>query len=276
VPLYNNVNRQIVSSVAGLKKATRTYAVKVRSDIFFTGSGFLDFFTCYPKRSDEMKLLQERVINCSQYAKNPRRHFPFPFHPGDWFSFGLREDLLTIWDIPLCNDQEISRWFETHPRPVYDLFPHLLLKFFPEQYMWLMFLNKFVSYSIDYPWDASEKNIRDTELSFANNLIFLSPEQISIRSPKHKLSTDDWATIYTHSEWERLYRDYCDPKHVVTFDWETCAKDMYQICSPLAPKRLLDRTLAALLRKNATALDLWEKSSPFTFRLAKKIYSWFC
>ena len=39
----NNVNRQIVSTRNGLQKATRTYAVKLRTDMQLTGTGFIDF-----------------------------------------------------------------------------------------------------------------------------------------------------------------------------------------------------------------------------------------
>ena len=38
-----NVNRQIVSTRNGLQKATRTYAVKLRTDMQLTGTGFIDF-----------------------------------------------------------------------------------------------------------------------------------------------------------------------------------------------------------------------------------------
>ena len=38
---YNNVNRQIVSTLAGLRVATRPYVVKMRGDILVTGKNFI-------------------------------------------------------------------------------------------------------------------------------------------------------------------------------------------------------------------------------------------
>lgn len=272
VSLYNNVNRQIVSSLAGIKRATRPYTVKVRSDILFTGSGFLEYFGKYPCRCDQMRFLRERVLNCTLYAKNPRRHFPFPFHPSDWFFFGLREDLLAIWDIPLAQEPEMSRWFETHPRPVPDLFPHLLLRNLPEQYIWIAFLHKFEDINLAFPWERSPQTVDLSERSFANNLVFLEPHRIGIRSLKHPLTLDNWASVYSLAEWERLYRRYCDPHYQAHSYGTLMAKDVYQFCQPLSPKRMADRFLARLLRADPRFLGTWERRCPRSFRLASAMF----
>lgn len=272
VTLFNNVNRQIVSSRAGIMRANRPYVVKVRSDILFTGIGFLAYFAKYSYRSDQMRFLKERVLNCTVYAKNPHRHFPFPFHPSDWFFFGLREDLLAIWDIPLAQEPEMSQWFETHPRPVPDLFPHLLLRYLPEQYIWITFLSKFIKIGLAFPWERSLRAIDISEQSFANNLVFLEPQRIGIRSLKHRLTLDDWASVYSLSEWERLYRRYCDPQYRAHGYGTLLAKDLYQLCQPLAPKRMADRLLERLLGADPRFLGRWERRSPRSFRFASTIF----
>ena len=53
----NNVNRQIVTTRAGLSRATRPYALKIRSDLLLEGNGFLRQFGKYPQRAGEWKLL---------------------------------------------------------------------------------------------------------------------------------------------------------------------------------------------------------------------------
>jgi hypothetical protein len=42
-----------------------------------------------------------------------------PFLPSDWFYFGLREDVLNLWSIPLAPEPENSSWFanRAHPDP---------------------------------------------------------------------------------------------------------------------------------------------------------------
>ena len=41
---YQNINRQIVSTKAGLELAERKFIMKLRSDLIFTNNTFLDYF----------------------------------------------------------------------------------------------------------------------------------------------------------------------------------------------------------------------------------------
>ena len=93
--LYNNINRQIVSTKSGLQHSTKKFAMKIRSDMILHGNDFLKYFKKYTKRSDEWKILQERVLICTIFSKNPKRIFPFPLHPSDWFFFS--EDIKVFW-----------------------------------------------------------------------------------------------------------------------------------------------------------------------------------
>ena len=257
--LYN-LNRQIVTTREGLRRAGRPFALKLRSDLHLTGTGFLDHWGRYPRRNSELRIFRERVINCTVYAQNPRRHQPTPFHPSDWFFFGLRDDLLLLWDTPLAPEPETSRWFAERPRPEPDWYPHLLHRYFPEQYIWLSLLRRHgCTVRCEHQWDLSLENLELTERSFANNLILLEPERIGIRSLKHRLGLDAWATLYSHGEWQRLYQRYCDPAFAPTFDPAWAGKDLYRSCRLLSPKRVADRVLAGLLRTDVGFLENWEK-----------------
>jgi hypothetical protein len=272
LPLLNNVNRQIVSTREGLKRATRPYAIKVRSDILFTGTGFLEFFGKYSARCAEWSFLRERVINCSVFAQNPRRHFPFPYHPSDWFFFGLRDDVLAIWDIPLASEQEISHWYDNRSRPVVDLFPHLQSRYCPEQYVWISYLRKHLDVDIDYIWDCSNYKIEQTETIFANNLIFLEPDRIGIRSLKHHLKLDEWAGVYSFGEWERLYRKHCDSAYRCAIDPAILLKEIYYRLRFVLPVGILNRILRTALASDRLILAKWEHRSPRTFRLASSLF----
>lgn len=273
LPNLYNLNRQIVSTREGLKAVTRPYAVKLRSDLVLCGCGFLAHWAAYPLRSPDLRLFQERVINCSVYAQNPRRHQPTPLHPGDWFFFGRIEDLLLLWDTPLAPEPETSRWFVDRERPQPDWYPHLLHRYFPEQYLWLSLLKRQgVEVSLEHPWDLSPQNLELTERSFANNLILLEPQRIGLRSLKHTLKLDAWATVFSYGEWLRLYRRYCDPRCAVSFDPAALGKDLYGALSLFFPKRLADRLLAGLLRKDTQLLEAWEKKSPRSFALVRALH----
>lgn len=147
----NNVNRQIVSTRNGLQKATRRYAVKLRTDTLLTGTGFLDAFDRYPERRDDFKVFKHKVVIPNLYTRNPSRIVPhnplYFFHPSDIFQFGLREDLLLLWDIPLASANSKS---------------------VPEQYIWTSCLRKTFQ-NIDYFHLNLREQLRISEISIINN-----------------------------------------------------------------------------------------------------------
>jgi hypothetical protein len=221
---HYNVNRQIVSTAAGLRAAGRPLAVKLRSDMLLTGRGFLDYFNRYPKRGAEYTIFEQRVISLT--GVNPERHGSL-FMPGDWFSFGLTSDLLLLWDIPLAPEPETSRYFQLHPEEN-RLGESELNRFNPEQYIWVQCLSVKFPIPFRHNQDYSAEAIRVAELALANNLILLSPREINLETPRHRISWGVWATIYSHAEWVRLYRRHCDPAARVPLDWTPAIKRLIQ------------------------------------------------
>jgi hypothetical protein len=114
--ILHAANRQIVSTCAGLRLASRRYALKIRSDLYLLNDNFLKKYHIFPSRESDFRVLTERVIISTSFTPNPRRE-PKPFHPSDWFYFGLHEDLLRIFEVPLCPEPQTSRYFETRVRP---------------------------------------------------------------------------------------------------------------------------------------------------------------
>lgn len=210
-PVFYNANRQIVCTKAGLLAATKPYAMKLRSDMLLTTTGFLNFFGKYEARNEKWKILKDRVVTCTFYSRNPRRKYPHPFHPSDWFHFGRREDVLNIWDIPLAPEPETSRWYDTHPHPPNDPEPMKMFRYSVEQYTWVTFLRKHGEVQFDHKTDVDHDAINVSELTIANNLVLVEAEELQLKFIKYPVSKTDWATLYTHGEWLRLYKKYCDP-----------------------------------------------------------------
>jgi hypothetical protein len=218
VPIFDNptilnaANRQIISTLAGLKLSSRRYALKIRSDLMLESTSFLEHFSKFPLRSPKYRLLTERIIVSTSFTPNPRRE-PKPFHPSDWFYFGLKDDLLQIFDIPMCEEPETSRYFETRirPRPTLDSWVPALCRYTAEQYIWITFLKKKIIFDFDHCFDISGDNIELSEIIFANNVIMLDAHKISYKSLKHKdlRKSFDLSLMYTHYEWLNLYEKYC-------------------------------------------------------------------
>jgi hypothetical protein len=210
----DNTNRQIVSTKAGLRMATRKYAGKIRSDMIFFGNAWTRYAGRYPVRTDEWRIFKERLITCSMWARDPRCPYSRqPLHPPDWVHIGRTEDLLLLWDIDPQPEPESSQWFGTRgavplPAPA----DADIRRYSPEQYLWRTLLAKFGPVRFEFRGDISDYNIRLTELSFANNLIILDLNQFPFVVHKYPLPLKPWYRYYrflSHKEWERLYAHYC-------------------------------------------------------------------
>ena len=252
----HNLNRQIVSTKNGIKRATRQYVLKIRTDIALTGNGFLEYFDKFQKRNDYCKCLEKRVITCQYYA---RLAHVLPFHPGDWVFFGLRDDVLKIWDIPLAPEPETTKWFydrelvEQHKSGPYSHFRH---RFCAEQYIWSSFLRKYMPLDFEHMFDTENTNIFLTRLSFANNLVIISDKAFCIEFLKNAPS--DEPDLYNYSTWLELYREFCDPnvKVPIMATWHHSKCQQYLDKSKkhwgyfLAPFRAIGKWLCSLIATN--------------------------
>jgi hypothetical protein len=208
----NNVNRQILSTKAGLAHSTKPYSIKIRSDMTIEGTSFLKYFDRFPKRATDFCILKKRVIVSNLYTAHPKKTY-FLFHPSDWFYFGLTEDVKNIWDIPLAPEPETSFWFKSRPRPLIDRIPFWNARFLPEQYIWLSFLKK-NGYKIKYRHitDYGEEQLINSELSLINNVIVLDyKRQLNVNFLKYNPYMHDAKNQQNHFYWLDQYKHYCDP-----------------------------------------------------------------
>ena len=209
----NNVNRQILSSSSGIKAAKRRYVLKLRSDIEIVGYGFIKAYSKFRKRSEEYKFLSRRVVINNLYCANPRK-VEFPFHVSDWVFFGLKEDVLNIWDIPLEDRATSEDYFSTTKRPKIDAVNSWVSRYLPEQWIWSSFLRKNgVDLKFEYFTDISSANVEITEKSFANNLIILDYPTYGIKFLKYDPYKWDFSKQFTHSDWLKLFKLHCDPSY---------------------------------------------------------------
>jgi len=207
----NNLNRQIVSTLSGLKKVTRKYAMKLRTDTIFNNNCMISYFDSYPCRVEKWKIFKERVV--TDAALNPRHYLtPLPFQIPDWIHFGYTDDLLLLWDIPLAVKPNSEKFMCS-----------------PEQYIWTSCIKKFGNIHFEHGRDNHKENIYLTELIVANNVVPLDRNQMGIEfvkfpgdKEKSLLNSrkrnkvvqvlDDFAQRtfnYNYHQWHKLYEKYC-------------------------------------------------------------------
>jgi hypothetical protein len=98
-PKVNNANLQIVAAKAGLARATRSYALRVRSDFLFLDRSLLSFYArnaSLPRGLDAV--FRQRIMISPYFTLNPFTMERLPFHFSDWFHFGLRDDVQKVLD----------------------------------------------------------------------------------------------------------------------------------------------------------------------------------
>lgn len=207
---YNN-NRQIVSSLAGLKSVTTKYAVKLRSDNFLTSSDFVTLQQRYSKRCEQDCFLAERVVVSDVFTRKYAKGFPVAYHVSDFFYFGLTEDVLALWDFPLFKD------FVSSPEELISTgFPNFIIDC--TQALFIAALQKYdPTISLDHLLDNKPETILRSERIIANNLIVAPTDKLGLGLCQKFLGT---ARVSRASgrvahlqffEWQQLYKKSCDP-----------------------------------------------------------------
>ncbi|MFI3243604.1 MAG: WavE lipopolysaccharide synthesis family protein [Akkermansia sp.] len=218
----SNANRMIVSTKAGLDAVTTKYVLKMRTDFILTGTNFIDLFLLDAPEPQEYKILKKRVV-C--YVWKPQRGRLF--HCGDFYFFGLTEDLCKIWDLPLyTNEQFFYQNNNKSVNPIYRVKnPN---QFHVEQYIWINLLkNNGVPCDIKDYTDWSHEYKLMTEKSFMSNAIFASFVEFSTFTHKPNLQKYNYPVQsrgYQFNDWVKLCRQYLDSSYQPAYYPKTPSK----------------------------------------------------
>jgi hypothetical protein len=236
-----NVNRQLVSTLAGIRAASRPLVVKVRSDLQFHDATLLEHWGRWPERGADWRVFEERVLMPNVFARRPTYLAPLALHPSDWSCMGTRADLELLFGVPpMTADQahgrppatDIGRWWGNNPER---------LGVTPEQYIWTQLLRRVKpELTLEHVWDLSPALFAATEQSLANNVAILDTYvQYGVSGPKYPYAgrSDADATLYQHHHWLELYEVHArgerDPDAAATVldrlgagDWRVSPADL--------------------------------------------------
>jgi hypothetical protein len=207
---FNNVARQITSTLEGLKKAKRKYAFKVRSDIILKGKIHLAYFDRFKEYNERFKIFDKRILICSNYTLNPE-NCPILFHPSDWVSFGQTDDMLKLWDIPVPLEDHHYNYFNNIIKPTGVPHPRVLARYLPEQYIILECVKKYIS-NIDLPnhyYDVSDSLIDTSNQVLLNNFVVLDYRrmfEIEFKKYNPGIHFAIWQLDFL--AWVKLYNKY--------------------------------------------------------------------
>ncbi|RTP97287.1 hypothetical protein EKN38_22380 [Enterobacter sp. WCHEn045836] len=224
----SNLNRQLVSSAAGLRCATRPLSLKLRTDTCLSGRGVVPLLQRYvldsegPGREMHYSVFKKRVINASWFARDARGSLPFLFHPGDIFLAGLTEDVRLFFSAPLADES----LFSPARRP--GLW--CAWRFAPEQWFWIHAVRS-VTGKMEYEGNfayAREK-VEASERYYLANFVPFESGKLDLYWKKYwrRYPLRGLFSLYTHSRWLRLAEVYSGkrehpltlPDRILTYVW---------------------------------------------------------
>ena len=205
----NNVNRQIVSTLAGLKEVNTDYSLKLRTDFILTNLNFLKYHNNYRKFNDEYRIFERRLL-CSIFdtRKPYGEYYNLPYHVGDLFFYGQTKDLLKLFDIPLVTKEEFT-YFIDHS----DIKPNTFARnrYNAEQSIWMGCLRKNgMRVLCEYSTHINDEIAAESDLFLVNNFVPYSfkefgalPLKVGLRAENRYLTYCD---NYMTNEWHKLYQ----------------------------------------------------------------------
>ena len=204
----NNNRRQNVSTLCGLKVATKTYAIKMRGDCRLSDTDFIYHLKEYP-RGNRYRFFKQRVVIPTKYSRNPRRIAQLN-HPSDIFQVGLLEDLLNLWDLPLQPEPQTTRAIPEHKKVFNNALRggYFRMKFGAEQYNWYAFCKKSgLDLELKHYSHIPANKILASDMSIINNFVIDEALMLGVNLPKRMYAVYD-RDLYTHAEWRKLSKKY--------------------------------------------------------------------
>lgn len=177
----NNINRQIVSTQAGVQKATTRYTLKLRTDCALERTAFLTLFDRL-RRHDGVP----RIVASSLFTIDPWMFEQLPYHVSDWVQFGETPALQTYWSLPYMAHQDAT-YYERHPHARHSTFldRRFRTRWAVEQYLAMHYARH-----LGFPMPAYHNDIAPAVLAghrhfLARHVLILDPWDMGLRFPKY-------------------------------------------------------------------------------------------
>lgn len=214
----NNQNRQLVSTREGIKKASRKYILKLRTDFVLHSAKFLEYWNKFLSRHETYNIFRHKIIASSVFSRIAFdfNHRPILFHPSDFFLLGLADDLKDYFDsIRLATDDELGNWQYLYPNKI--PYPEAHYRYAPEQFFLLSYAKQFFDIKFEDWTDWNQENIELSKNILYNNFIFLDYKQSGIFSEKFAYELENPDKIYgliSFDKYENIYQKEFDSTYI--------------------------------------------------------------
>lgn len=181
----HNINRLILSTQAGVNYVKDhlphiQYILKVRTDMWIDHLNFLKYFDKFPKAEEKYKLFKKKIIAYPTYSLKQEIHLQTKlrqkvlFNVSDFAYFGLKEDLVELFSIPLAKEPEFTKYFEFNKKDIPDIFEeNRTWRMPPEQYITSCNAKKILNFKFEHYLDITSENSIISLKFMSNNFIFI-------------------------------------------------------------------------------------------------------
>lgn len=234
--MYNNINRILTTTQAGLREANRKYCLKMRSDLICVNDKLLEnLIAQFPKREEEFSVFKQRIMFYALWTRKSEyiadRFFILsPFYLSDWMCFGLTEDIKNYFmHTPLTPEPKFTNYFKVAKHRKLGFWnPDITWKFSPEQYFATSFFKKyFPQADMESLQDVTPEKMEFSRRVFANNVVICGYRECGFGIQKkpyiraaEKINTlyGKWlGGVYRYGDFLADYKKYCDPTFKIPF-----------------------------------------------------------
>lgn len=191
-----NINRQIVTTRAGLARASTLYAVKTRTDLAVSGRHLLNAYAPHAGRGPVL------VTNIT--TRDPDFAIRIPYWICDFLYLGRTEDLRFVFDAPLYGKLDFA--YTRAPADCSRYCPDVVSIFPPEVYLGLRLLQRFRP-EVRQPADlrAAERMSHEDFWTFlCDHLVVVDPTSAALRSIKYPLPFSNHAAMVSPGKWRAM------------------------------------------------------------------------
>jgi hypothetical protein len=245
----NNVNRQIVSTAAGLSQLGSIFALKMRSDITFERRG-ID--AVWRQIYDETGIA-ERLAALSIYTRHPRGINGYLFHLSDWITFGRTSEVRRYWTVPLMETNDAT-WYERHRhgRLESPIARRFRARYTPEQWVCAPYAADAGFAVPNHLAERSRHLVHEYERFLAQRCVIIDCATIGADLPEHRHAFRSWfqrIDCVNHSDWRALHYADRDRAHAPTKISRRIARwGRFAIGAEILFEKWLKRRLASVTR----------------------------
>lgn len=229
----NNVNRQIVSTAAGLQAVTTPYAIKLRTDSYLTCDHLLGYYQDYQQRVLASHLASQTLAN-PQHASTPIHASPTPpyepivvphlftidpnvyehmaYHVSDWAQFATTAALQAYWSVPLMREAD-ARYFEYHAHDIEASYGNdaFRTRLAVEQHIATHYAHAQGFVTPAYYNQITPRILQAHQDFLARHVIVLDTAEFGLALPKYGWAySDEFMRLncISHDDWYQIFCDY--------------------------------------------------------------------